>query len=139
MGGWNGAVCVASRNMLLTGRSIWRAEAIANATKNECEQGRLWPQLLKPAGYDTYMTGKWHIQAKAELTFDTVRHVRPGMPGTVEAAYDRPHVGQPDPWSPVNTSIGGFWEGGKHWTEVGTDEAIEFLSTAKNRPKPCLM
>ncbi|MCC6510921.1 MAG: sulfatase-like hydrolase/transferase, partial [Pirellulaceae bacterium] len=63
MGSWSGAVCVASRNMLLTGRSVWRAEKIAGSTEKERQAGRLWPQLMAQAGYDTYMTGKWHIQA----------------------------------------------------------------------------
>ena len=25
MGGWNGAICIASRSMLISGRSIWKA------------------------------------------------------------------------------------------------------------------
>ena len=132
MGGWNGAICVASRNMLLTGRSLWRAEQISKSTQEECKAGRLWPQLLKNVGYDTYMTGKWHIQAKPELTFDVVRHVRPGMPDTVPASYDRPAPGKSDDWSASDTSLGGFWNGGKHWSEVGADDAIDFIEMAKS-------
>ena len=30
MGSWSGAVCVASRHMLITGRYIWRAQAASN-------------------------------------------------------------------------------------------------------------
>ncbi len=136
MGSWSGAVCVASRNMLLTGRSVWRAEAISTSTEMERKEGRLWPQLMKKSGYDTYMTGKWHVQAKPELTFDSVKHVRPGMPETVEAAYNRPLMDQPDPWSSSDKSIGGFWEGGRHWSEVGADDAIDFISSAKSKPNP---
>src|SRR5690606_41933672 len=29
MGGWNGAVCVASRSMLISGRYLWRAQKMA--------------------------------------------------------------------------------------------------------------
>jgi arylsulfatase A-like enzyme len=139
MGGWNGAVCVASRNMLMTGRSVWRAQGLANATEKEREQGRLWPQLLMAGGYESYMTGKWHIQANAEGSFDVARHVRPGMPSTVENSYNRPLPGQPDTWSPTDKANGGFWEGGKHWTEVAADDAIEFLDRAKHRPAPFFM
>src|SRR5690349_191701 len=57
-GGWSGAVCVASRTMITTGRFLWHAEAIHRALEPERAAGRLWPQLLKGAGYDTYMTGK---------------------------------------------------------------------------------
>ena len=28
MGGWNGAICIASRSMLISGRSIWKANEI---------------------------------------------------------------------------------------------------------------
>src|SRR5262245_18878318 len=84
MGSFSGAVCVASRAMLISGRSLWRSNAIYNTMDQECAAGRLWPQLLKAAGYDTYLTGKWHIQAKAELAFDVTRQIRPGMPGPPE-------------------------------------------------------
>lgn len=138
MGSFSGAVCVASRAMLISGRSVWRANAIYNTMDQEREAGRLWPQLLKTAGYDTYLTGKWHIQAKPELAFDTARHVRPGMPGPVDlaVAYNRPLPGKPDPWSPTDKSLGGFWEGGKHWSEVGADDAIDYLNQAKQRSNP---
>lgn len=139
MGSWSGAVCVASRNMLLTGRSVWRAEKLANKTDAECAAGRLWPQLLKSAGYDTYMTGKWHIQAKAESTFDVVRHVRPGMPATLDSSYDRPRPDKPNTWSASDTSLGGFWNGGKHWSEVGADDAIDFIQMAKQKANPFFM
>jgi arylsulfatase A-like enzyme len=139
MGSWSGAVCVASRNMLLTGRSVWRAQAISQSTEDERKAGRLWPQLLKSAGYDTYMTGKWHIQANPEMTFDVARNVRPGMPGTKESSYNRPRENEKDDWSASDRSLGGFWNGGKHWSEVGADDAIDFIETAKGKPNPFFM
>ena len=85
-GGWNGAICVASRNMMMTGRHLWYAQ------KEEKTMGkrRLWPQLMSDAGYTTYMTGKWHVRMKAEDLFDHVGDVRPGMPNQVKAGYNRP-------------------------------------------------
>jgi choline-sulfatase len=138
MGSFSGAVCVASRAQLISGRSVWRANAIYNTMDKEREAGRLWPQLIKAAGYDTYLTGKWHIQAKENLAFDTTRHVRPGMPPPTDLAiaYNRPLPGKPDPWSPTDKSLGGFWEGGKHWSEVGADDAIDYLNQAKTRTNP---
>jgi choline-sulfatase len=136
MGSFSGAVCVASRGQLISGRSVWRTNAIYNTMDKEREAGRLWPQLLKTAGYDTYMTGKWHIQAKADLAFDQARHVRGGMPDTIDASYNRPQPGKSDPWSPTDKSIGGFWEGGKHWSEVGADDAIDYLDQAKSKSNP---
>ncbi len=139
MGSWSGAVCVASRNMLLTGRSVWQAQKVANNTEALREAGQLWPGLMKGAGYDTYLTGKWHIQANPEKSFDVAKHVRPGMPKTVEASYNRPASEGSDNWRSSDKSLGGFWEGGKHWTEVAADDAIEFLELSENSQNPFFM
>ena len=139
MGSWSGAVCIASRTMLITGRYVWNAQAVHPRTTAEREAGNLWPQLLSAAGYDTYMTGKWHINTAADGCFDVTRHVRPGMPKTVQAAYNRPVQGQPDAWSSADPSNGGFWEGGKHWSEVGADDAIDFLRMAADDEDPFMM
>ncbi len=139
MGSWSGAVCVASRTMLITGRSVWRANAIYEETDKEREAGRLWPQMMSRAGYETYFTGKWHIRAKAELAFDVSKDVRAGMPNQTEAGYNRPIDGEPDPWNPSDPAFGGFWEGGKHWSEVVGDNAIEFLGAAKGKERPFFM
>lgn len=139
MGSWSGAVCIASRTMLITGRYVWEAEAIHPQTTAEREAGRLWPQLLASAGYDTYMTGKWHINTDAKACFQVTRHVRPGMPATVESSYDRPHQDRPEVWSSSDPSLGGFWEEGKHWTEVGADDAISFLDLAREDSDPFFM
>ena len=85
---------------------------------------------MKSAGYDTYMTGKWHVKAKAEKAFKFTTHIRGGMPKQTPEGYDRPHVGKPDPWSPWDPKFGGFWEGGKHWSEVLGDDATVYLSQA---------
>ena len=139
MGSWSGAVCVASRTMLITGRTVWRANEIYKTTDQEREAGRLWPQMMSRAGYETYFTGKWHIQAKAEMAFDVVKDVRGGMPKDVPAGYNRPLAGQPDPWSPSDPQFGGFWAGGKHWSEVVGDNTVEFLGTAAKSEKPFFM
>jgi len=57
-----GAVCVCSRAMLLTGKSLWRS--IPEGRKpygNESLDGMtLWPEVFRQAGYRTFGTGKWH-------------------------------------------------------------------------------
>jgi choline-sulfatase len=136
MGSWSGAVCVASRTMLVTGRTLWRANAIYNSTDRERQAGVLWPQLMAQAGYRTYFTGKWHIQTDAAKCFDVARHIRAGMPKTVPESYNRPLAGRPDPWSPFDPSLGGFWEGGRHWSEVVADDTVDFLREAKGSGKP---
>lgn len=136
MGSWSGAVCVASRTMLITGRSVWNAGKVYEKTDVERQTGVLWPQLMKKAGYKTYMTGKWHIETDATKCFDVTRDVRAGMPKTVPSSYNRPIAGQSDAWSPFDSSLGGFWEGGTHWSEVLADHTLEFLADTKRGGAP---
>ena len=137
MGGWSGAICVASRTMLNSGRFLWNAHAIHPSSEQERRAGRWWGEYMKAAGYRTYMTGKWHCKANATKSFDVVRDVRPGMPRSVEAAYDRPKPN--DTWSPSDRSIGGFWQGGTHWSEVVANHSADFLQAAADRDEPFFM
>jgi choline-sulfatase len=125
--------------MLMTGRSLWDTERIYARTDDERAGGRLWPQLMRAAGYRAYFTGKWHVQTDAAQVFDVVRHVRPGMPRDVPEGYNRPLPGQADGWSPADPKFGGFWAGGKHWTEVTADDAVDYLREAGSRPEPFFM
>jgi choline-sulfatase len=154
-GGYNGAVSVASRAMMNTGKYLWKAmDAVNGASgKSEWPQGitpykaqkpatppTLWSQHMKQAGYDTYMTGKWHVSTPADKVFDHVVHVRGGMPNQSKARYDRKFIeGQPDTWSAADTTHGGFWKGGKHWSEVLKDDAIGFIDKAKDESNPFFM
>lgn len=140
MGGWNGAVCMASRAMLNTGRFLWRAKKAEDfyypAMK---DSGQFWSQMMQNAGYDTYMTGKWHVKQGAGTIFQTVADIRPGMPGSVPEAYNRPQSPGDTTWLPWHTKYGGFWEGGKHWSEVIGDNAVQFLDSAKKSTNPFFM
>ena len=139
-GGWHGAICVASRTMLNTGRFLWIARDLEPTLKEETAAGRFWSQYMKQAGYETYMSGKWHITGiKPEDIFDHVKNVRPGMPNHTPEGYNRPIEGQPDPWKPWDTTRGGYWKGGKHWSEVLGDNAEEFLENAAKKDKPFFM
>ena len=138
-GSWSGAVCVASRHMLNTGRFLWHAHRASQQAERERAEGRFWSEYLKRAGYDTYMTGKWHVRADAEKAFDHTVHIRGGMPNQTKQGYNRPHEGQPDPWSPYDKKFGGFWQGGKHWSEVLGDDAESFLARAAETEAPFFM
>jgi choline-sulfatase len=139
MGSWSGAVCVASRCMLVTGRYLWNANSIYRTTEQERQAGRFWPEYMKKAGYDTYFTGKWHIRADANKAFNTARHVRPGMPNQTPAGYNRPLVGEDDAWSPFDTKFGGFWKGGRHWSAIVADDAVDYLKAARQSDNPFFM
>ena len=164
MGAWSGAVCVASRTMINSGRSLWAAQNISNAwIKGDSVQSS-WPKLMHQAGYTTYMTGKWHVDLKPATVFDVVKDVKPGMApdnwnhekmralfanevryGKLKAAdimpsgYKRPMDENDRNWLPYDTAQGGYWSGGRHWNEVLKDDAISFIKTASLKNEPFFM
>lgn len=138
-GSWSGAVCVASRTMLNTGRFLWNASNVFKKLDQEAAAGRFWSQYMQQAGYDTYFSGKWHIKTDVTKLFDVTKNVRGGMPKQTPEGYNRPIEGQPDPWSPYDPKFGGHWEGGKHWSEVLGDDTAEFLAQAAKKTDPFFM
>ncbi len=137
MGSWSGAVCVASRTMLNTGRYVWRAKS-ANLKEMQ-SQNLMWGQRMAGLGYDTFMTGKWHVAVPAEKVFKTAVHVRAGMPKDTPSSYNRPLPGKPDAWSPFDESLGGYWDGGTHWSVVAADDAIGYLNGGAGKQSPFFM
>ena len=163
MGAWNGAVCVASRAMLISGRSVWETDQFRQNWIDGQEMDKSWGKLMEGAGYETYMTGKWHIDAPADSVFQHVTHVRPGMPkdawdhekmvaqfanlrktggdpsDIMPLGYNRPLSENDTSWTPTDKKFGGYWEGGKHWSEVLKDDAIGFINKAKTKDTPFFM
>ncbi|MCK4879731.1 MAG: sulfatase-like hydrolase/transferase, partial [Bacteroidales bacterium] len=139
MGGWHGAVCVASRTMINTGRFLWRANALEEGLDTLAAGGQLWSKEMERLGYDTYMTGKWHVNIEPAEIFQHVGSVRGGMPGQVSEMYDRPLNEDDWEWTPWDTTFGGFWEGGTHWSEVVANETMGFLDEASVSGQPFFM
>ncbi|MEM6699632.1 MAG: sulfatase-like hydrolase/transferase [Bacteroidota bacterium] len=166
MGAWNGAVCLASRAMMISGRSVWNAHQFRKrwVQGDSIAMTQTWGKLMEQQGYDTYMTGKWHVDAPADQVFQTAKHIRPGMPNDawehhemvrkfaeevdginikaediMPVGYNRPKDENDNSWSPSDPQFGGFWEGGKHWSEVVRDDALEFIQTAKTKDNPFFM
>jgi choline-sulfatase len=139
MGGWNGAICQASRTMLNTGRSLWNAHSVWKKSEAERKAGRWWSEYMKAAGYRTYMTGKWHCEADADKAFDVAADVRPGMPEQTKAGYNRPLGLDDHAWSPSDPSFGGYWQGGTHWSEVVANHSQAFLQQATSDNDPFFM
>lgn len=166
MGSWSGAVCAASRAMINSGRFVWRANKFRKKwfKKDSVSLSKTWGKLMEANGYDTYMTGKWHVDAPADMVFQNTTHIRPGMPkdawdhfkmvakfdslskiknansaDIMPNGYNRPQDENDKSWSPTDTSKGGFWQGGKHWSEVLKDDAINFIAKAKQKDNPFFM
>ncbi len=139
MGGWNGAICVASRTMINTGRFLWRANAVDKKLDTLASQGKLWSKEMEKLGYDTYFTGKWHIKVNPEDIFHNVGTVRAGMPKDTREGYNRPLDENDWEWTPWDTAFGGFWKGGTHWSEVVANETMDFLDNASVSENPFYM
>ena len=139
MGAWTPAVCVSSRGMLNTGRSLWEAHKMVPLERQLAENGEMWGKLMKKAGYETYMTGKWHVKVPPQMVFDHVVHERPGMPNQTPQGYDRPKSPADTVWEPWDRKYGGYWKGGEHWSEVLGDDAVKFLQEAAKKDKPFFM
>ncbi|MDZ8119080.1 sulfatase-like hydrolase/transferase [Pontiella agarivorans] len=151
MGAWQGAVCMASRTMLMTGRSVWGAHAYYES--NVRKKSDFWSNQFQQQGYKTYFAGKWHIAGMMPPEiYDVAGTVRPGMPDYYDPAtgkkfpwnvrgpgYFRPEAPGKDNWDPSDPKFGGHWEGGKHWSEVLGDEGISFLEDAAQNDKPFFM
>ncbi|ODS86983.1 MAG: choline-sulfatase [Cytophagaceae bacterium SCN 52-12] len=139
MGGWHGAICVASRTMLLTGKSLWQAQKIERDLSGLVTAEQLWVQQMKKAGYETYMTGKWHVRTDPSKIIDHVVNERPGMPNQTPEGYNRPLSENDTLWTPWNMKFEGFWKGGRHWSEVLADDAVGFMESAAQKPGPFFM
>ena len=55
-GSTSGAVCICSRAMLISGRSLFRSPYRPSLGDGLA----LWPETFRQAGYQTFGTGKWH-------------------------------------------------------------------------------
>jgi arylsulfatase A-like enzyme len=139
MGGWNGAICIASRTMFNTGRFLWRSFEAERKLDSLASEGMLWSKEMEKLGYDTYFTGKWHVKIDPPEIFRHSGSVRPGMPNQTPEGYNRPLDENDWEWTPWDTSFDGFWKGGTHWSEVVANETIEFLDTASQSENPFFM
>ncbi len=119
-------MCVPSRTMLNTGVSAFRAQASLDWTP-------LWGQTLGNAGYDTYMVGKWHLDATAlQRSFRQMGPVGLGMFESTPEAYGRPRPG--DTWNPADKSLKGHWLHTDLWLNARQDStkhsSVIWASTA---------
>lgn len=124
MGARQGAVCVPSRAMLMTGRTLFHV-------RTDLRGQPTWPEQFARDGYTTFMTGKWHNgPPSARRAFQKGKTVFFG--------------GMGDPYKlPVRDFVpGGALTAprlsGKHSVELFADSAVDFLKRQKGeRPFLC--
>ena len=136
MGGHQGAVCIPSRAMLLTGRYVNRLPRDGSTIPDSIVS---LPEIVRAQGYNTYHTGKWHS--------DKASHSRMFSTGG-DIFFGGMHFpksgGQEHPTVYLYDSTGVYDEKRKQTsdtfsTTLYADNAIQFLSstTAKSTPFLC--
>jgi arylsulfatase A-like enzyme len=121
-GGFNGATCVPSRAMLLSGQSLFHAD-------EKLLRHQTWPAAFGKAGYTTFATGKWHNGPDSlPLSFQQARSIFAG--------------GMTDPLkAPLSDMVNGKLTdpkvAPKHAGAVFADEAVRFLQEHQSGPFFC--
>ena len=122
MGAMQGAVCVPSRAMVMSGRSLFKIDQNLKGITT-------WPAMFARMGYRTFITGKWHNQeASALAAFMEGKSIFFG--------------GMGDPFAlPVaditpKHTLTEKKLSGKHSVELFADNAIDFIKKQKGADKP---
>ncbi|MEI6235803.1 MAG: sulfatase-like hydrolase/transferase [Planctomycetota bacterium] len=121
-GAFQGATCVPSRAMLLSGKCLFNAD-------EKLLRDETWPAAFGRSGYTTFLTGKWH-------------NGQPSIPKSFQIARSVFTGGMTNP---MNAMLGDLADGKmtpaklapKHACEVFADEAIRFLKEQKDKPFFC--
>lgn len=133
MGGHQGAICIPSRVMLLTGRYVNRLPGDGSMVPDSLIS---LPEILRTKGYTTYHTGKWHsdkashhrmFNAGGDIFFGGMHFLNQG--------------GQFHPTVYQFNSAGIYNENQKRISDTFSSElyansAIQFLNSATSKEKP---
>ncbi|WP_435020468.1 sulfatase-like hydrolase/transferase [Tundrisphaera sp. TA3] len=123
MGSDQGAVCVPSRAMLLTGRTLFRVDTkIGQDT---------WPEAFARMGYETFLAGKWHNgEASALRAFRQGRSIFLGGMGDPDTLPLR-DIGPDRKFTAPRPAA-------EHAVKMFADAAIGFLGDRKGQDGPFL-
>jgi arylsulfatase A-like enzyme len=131
MGSTAGAVCMPSRAMLLSGRTLFHLEKQGGTVPQEHVT---FPEVFRKAGYTTFHTGKWHQDAKTynRCFTDGAKIFFGGMSDHFKVPV---HDYDPTGKYPKQAA---YVQEGKHSSELFSDAAIDFLKGHKE-DKPFLL
>lgn len=121
-GGLNGATCVPSRAMLLSGRSLFHID-------EKLVRDETWPAAFGRAGYTTFISGKWHNGEKSiGRCFQQAHSIfAGGMTDPLKAKLS--HLVDGKLTTPELAP--------KHACAAFSDEAIRFINEKHERPFFC--
>ena len=123
-GGLQGAICVPSRAMLLSGRSLFRVD-------EKLRDVATWPSAFAAAGYTTFATGKWHNgPASLPKSFQTAEAIFLGGMGD---PYNLPLQDLGPDGTFVNKR-----NSGEHSVKLFADAASRFIKSRKPADAPFL-
>jgi arylsulfatase A-like enzyme len=115
------SICAPSRAVIQTGKHSHLNGVQDNRQEFDTSQ-QTFPKLLKSAGYETAMVGKWHL--KAEPTYFDYWEVLPGQG----------HYYNPD-FRTVNGLV--RYEG--YVTDIVTDKGLDWLQNKRDPEKPFML
>ncbi|WP_305767781.1 sulfatase-like hydrolase/transferase [Candidatus Epulonipiscium viviparus] len=143
-GGTCGAVCMASRAMLNTGRSLFKLDDLGQQIPDD---HTLMGEFFKARGYDTFGTGKWHNGKKSfNRSFDQGDSIFFGGMSdhwavpfyhydssaeynkVIRKCVDQNHSNE------VKKTAGEYMRAGEHSTDVIAESVIKFLDQKHDKP-----
>jgi arylsulfatase A-like enzyme len=115
------AICAPSRAVILTGKYSHLNGQLTNEETFDGSQ-QTFPKLLRAAGYQTALFGKWHL-------------------GSEPTGFDRWEVliGQGPYYNPPMSTSGGIREHEGYTTDIITDLALEWLESERDASRPFLL
>jgi arylsulfatase A-like enzyme len=135
MGGHQGAVCIPSRAMMLTGRYVNRLPSDGSVIPDSLIS---LPEVLSKRGYTTFHTGKWHSDKKSHNRMfkqgDNIFFG--GMHFEKEGGQYQPTVYNYDPTGSYPASA--MLKKDTFSTTLYAETAIQFLNSPEAKEKPFL-
>jgi len=141
-GAWSGAVCLPSRQMINTGRHLYRTGLDARGVNDVSfvAKHETFGETFKKSGYDTFQTGKWHLSMdvwRRSFTHGTAIH-KNGMSRHEKGGHWHAEFTDFDS-SKAGDKAFIDYKGGKHTSEVVADAAVDFIAQRDNNAKPFMM
>ncbi|MBW7991841.1 MAG: sulfatase [Planctomycetes bacterium] len=119
------SICVPSRATILTGQYSQTNGALDLGGRLEPQRQYL-PRLMKQAGYETAMIGKWHLKQEPAFDYYCV------LPG--QGSYFNPILRESGGQWPKNEKRFASYDS-RHSSDVVTDTSLKWLK-GRNRSKP---